>query len=91
MKAVIRFVLRALASVLYGVSRQRRCCRIFRQSDLLIIANHESFLDGLLLGLFLPVDPVFVVHTSIARSWYFRLLLSPGAITSRSIRPARWR
>ena len=46
------------------------------QPRLLVVANHESFLDGLLLGLFLPVDPVFVVHTGVARTWYFRLLLS---------------
>ena len=43
---------------------------------LLIIANHESFLDGLLLGLYLPLDPVFVVHTSIAKRRGFRLMLS---------------
>jgi acyl-[acyl-carrier-protein]-phospholipid O-acyltransferase/long-chain-fatty-acid--[acyl-carrier-protein] ligase len=40
------------------------------------VANHESFLDGLLLGLFLPIDPVFVVHTTIAENFFFRLLLS---------------
>lgn len=43
---------------------------------LLIIANHESFLDGLLLGVALPVDPVFVVHTGVTRSPFFRLVLS---------------
>lgn len=43
---------------------------------LLIIANHESFLDGLLLGVALPVDAVFVVHTGVTRSAFFRLVLS---------------
>jgi acyl-[acyl-carrier-protein]-phospholipid O-acyltransferase/long-chain-fatty-acid--[acyl-carrier-protein] ligase len=43
---------------------------------LLIIANHESFLDGLLLGLYLPLPPVFIVHTSIAKHRVFRLMLS---------------
>lgn len=47
-----------------------------RQERLLVVANHESFLDGLLLGLFLPMDPVFVVHTGVARNPFFRLLLS---------------
>ena len=32
----------------------------------LIVANHEFFLDGLLLAIFLPVDAVFLVHTSLA-------------------------
>ena len=32
---------------------------------LLVIANHESFLDGLLLGLFLPFRATFVVHTTV--------------------------
>lgn len=47
-----------------------------RHERLLVVANHESFLDGLLLGLFLPIDPVFVVHTGVARNPFFRLLLS---------------
>lgn len=42
---------------------------------LLIIANHESFLDGLLLGVTLPFSPVFVVHTGTQRSAFFRLIL----------------
>jgi len=43
---------------------------------LLIIANHESFLDGLLLGLFLPLEPVFVVHTTVIKNPMFRLILA---------------
>jgi len=41
----------------------------------LIVANHESFLDGALLGAFLPVDAVFVVHAQVLQKWYFRWLL----------------
>ena len=75
MRKLLRPLLRGLARLLFRVDIQ------FRQSDfsherLLIVANHESFLDGLLLGLFLPIDPVFVVHTSIANSFWFRILLS---------------
>lgn len=43
---------------------------------LLVVANHESFLDGLLLGLFLPIKATFVVHTTVLESWFFRAILS---------------
>ena len=43
---------------------------------LLVIANHESFLDGLLLGLFLPFHATFVVHTTVLGNPVFRFLLS---------------
>ena len=66
----------------------RLCCRILFRVELrgysslpntqklLIIANHESFLDGLLLGLFLPMRATFVVHTTVLKNPLFRALLS---------------
>jgi len=43
---------------------------------LLLVSNHQSLLDGVLLGAFLPVDPVWVLHTAIARHWWVRLPMS---------------
>lgn len=42
---------------------------------MLIISNHQSFLDGVLLGAFLPISPTYMVHSTVARQWYFRLPL----------------
>jgi len=39
-----------------------------------IAANHTSFLDGILLGAFLPGEPIFAVDTQIARKWWARPL-----------------
>lgn len=44
-------------------------------NGLLIIANHESFLDGLLLGLFLPKRATFVVHSEVLKKPLFRWFL----------------
>src|SRR5690348_11882737 len=50
--------------------------RHFSERRLLIIANHQSLLDGLILAAFLPVDPVFVVHTEVTHNPLYRALLS---------------
>jgi acyl-[acyl-carrier-protein]-phospholipid O-acyltransferase / long-chain-fatty-acid--[acyl-carrier-protein] ligase len=40
-----------------------------------IVVNHVSFLDGLLLASFLPGRPTFAVNTGIANSWWVKPML----------------
>ncbi len=69
-KNVLRVLLKALFRVeVHGDPAT------FRNSRTLVVANHESFIDGLLLGLLMPVHAVFVVHTQIASRPLFRFLL----------------
>lgn len=75
MRWMIRSFLRAVARLLFRV-RVQGDLNVFDSRPLLIVANHESYLDGLLLGLFLPVDPVFIVHTGVVANPWFRLILS---------------
>jgi acyl-[acyl-carrier-protein]-phospholipid O-acyltransferase/long-chain-fatty-acid--[acyl-carrier-protein] ligase len=50
----------------------------FVNARTLIVANHESYIDGLLLAVFLPVQATFVVHTTVARNrlnaWMLRFI-----------------
>lgn len=67
-------VLRGLCRLLFRV-RVAGLENIPQEDRLLIIANHESFLDGLLLGLFLPKRATFVVHNEVLKNFFFRLIL----------------
>lgn len=72
---MLKFFVRLLFRLLFRVEvRNQSGLREF-PGRLLIIANHQSFLDGVLLGAFLPMDPMWVVHTTIARKWVVRLLM----------------
>ena len=74
-KRVLKRLLGLVLRLLFRL-KVEGCTDGLTRPRLLIIANHESFLDGLLLGVALPVDPVFVVHTGVTRSPFFRLVLS---------------
>ena len=67
---MIRLITRALLRWLYRVQVQGT---MEPHAKTLIVANHQSFLDAIVLGAFLPVRPVWVVHTAVAAKWYFRI------------------
>ncbi|MEZ0315639.1 MAG: 1-acyl-sn-glycerol-3-phosphate acyltransferase, partial [Methylophilaceae bacterium] len=60
---MVAAILRFISKILFRIEVSGKQ-HVPDHGKLLIIANHESFLDGLLLGLFLPVRATFVVHTT---------------------------
>jgi acyl-[acyl-carrier-protein]-phospholipid O-acyltransferase / long-chain-fatty-acid--[acyl-carrier-protein] ligase len=71
-KTLVRAVLRVLYRVeVHGIEHARAA---FPRA--VVAANHSSFLDGMLLGAFLPGDPLFAVDTFIARQWWARPFLA---------------
>lgn len=74
-KNMIKTVLRCLLRIVFRI----RVVGSFTRHEgehTVIIANHQSFLDGLILGSMLPIEPVFVINTEIARRPLVRAFLS---------------
>jgi len=68
-RIIVRFILR----LLFGAELRGYVKPVGKT---LIVANHQSFIDGLLLGAFLPFAPTYLVHSQIASKWNFKILLS---------------
>ena len=71
-KAVIRFVLKLLYRV--EVSGMEHMPKPGERA--VVVVNHLSFLDGIMLGAFLPGRPTFAINTHIARSIWIRPFLA---------------
>lgn len=69
MKSMLRAIFRFFFKVELNLSEKAS------NTEGIIVCNHQSFLDGLLLGLFLPQAPLFVIDKAIAKRWYFRIPL----------------
>ena len=70
-KSLLRLILRILYRVkVEGLEHARAAL-----PKAVIAANHASFLDGLLLGAFLPGDPIFAVDTLISKQWWAKPFL----------------
>jgi acyl-[acyl-carrier-protein]-phospholipid O-acyltransferase/long-chain-fatty-acid--[acyl-carrier-protein] ligase len=73
--SMLKVLLRLLCRALFRVE-VRGNSELTAPGSRLVIANHESFLDGLLIGLFLPFKATFVVHATVLKHRLFRLLLA---------------
>lgn len=78
LKSIVKSTLRAAARIAFNVKTKdiEKISDLLKGSDRnIFVCNHPSFLDGIILGLFLPCDPVFLVHSSIFKRPVFRFLL----------------
>ena len=70
-KTVVRFTLKLLYRVeVAGLEHMPK-----PGERAVVVVNHLSFLDGVLLGAFLPGKPTFAVNTHIAQSWWVKPFL----------------
>ena len=72
---MLKIFLRILLTLLYRVKVVG--LENYRQAGkrVLIIANHNSFLDPLILGVFLPDDITFAINTHISQRWWLKPFL----------------
>jgi len=70
---MMRWILRGLLRLCYRVNVTG--LENYRQAGqrVLLVANHTSFLDAVLLAAFLPDRLTFAINTHIARRWWVRL------------------
>jgi acyl-[acyl-carrier-protein]-phospholipid O-acyltransferase/long-chain-fatty-acid--[acyl-carrier-protein] ligase len=72
---MLKWLLRILLTLLYRVEVRGLDNYRAAGNRVLIIANHNSFLDPLLLGVFLPDDITFAIDTQISQRWWLKPFL----------------
>ena len=74
-ETVIKSLVRGALKLAYGVEVVGAENMPAPGTRAVVVVNHVSFLDGLLLAAFLPGTPTFAVHTRIAKAWWIRPFL----------------
>ncbi|MBD9362504.1 AMP-binding protein [Methylomonas fluvii] len=72
---MLKTVLRWLLTLVYRVKVHGLENYAKAGNRVLIVANHTSFLDPLLLGVFLPDDITFAINTQISERWWLKPFL----------------
>jgi acyl-[acyl-carrier-protein]-phospholipid O-acyltransferase/long-chain-fatty-acid--[acyl-carrier-protein] ligase len=72
---MLKVVLRWLLTLVYRVKVHGLENYAKAGNRVLIVANHTSFLDPLLLGVFLPDDITFAINTQISERWWLKPFL----------------
>ena len=74
--AIVKALLGSLLRLLYGVEVKGLDNVRAAGKRAVIVVNHVSFLDPVLLAVLLPEKPTFAVNTAIARRWWIRPFLT---------------
>ncbi|HEX8127306.1 MAG TPA: acyl-[ACP]--phospholipid O-acyltransferase [Allosphingosinicella sp.] len=74
-ETVIKSLVRGLLRLLYRVEVDGASNMPRPGERAVVVVNHVSFLDALLLAAFLPGKPTFAIHTRIAKAWWVRPFL----------------
>jgi acyl-[acyl-carrier-protein]-phospholipid O-acyltransferase/long-chain-fatty-acid--[acyl-carrier-protein] ligase len=72
---LIKAVVRSLLTMVYRVRLEGAENMPREGESAVVVVNHVSWLDGLLLAAFLPGKPTFAIHSRIATIWWVRPLL----------------
>jgi acyl-[acyl-carrier-protein]-phospholipid O-acyltransferase / long-chain-fatty-acid--[acyl-carrier-protein] ligase len=80
LKKVLRKVVGLILTLIYRVEITGRKNYETAGKRVLIVANHTSFLDPLLLWVFLPDDITFAINTHISQRWWLQPFLGLSQI-----------
>ncbi|MBT8420983.1 MAG: AMP-binding protein [Gammaproteobacteria bacterium] len=73
-RRLIKLLLRGVFAVLYRIQIKGIENHKATGKQVLVVANHVSFLDAVLLWVYLPGDPAFAINSHIAQRWWMRLV-----------------
>ena len=74
-ETLVKALVRAVLKLLYRVEIHGAENMPAPGQGAVVVVNHVSYLDGLLLAVFLPGRPTFAVHTRIAQAWWMQPVL----------------
>ncbi len=72
---MFRLILKGLLKLLYNVEIRGLENYSKAGNRVLIVANHLSFLDAILIALYLPEKPMFAINSFMAKCWYLKPFL----------------
>jgi acyl-[acyl-carrier-protein]-phospholipid O-acyltransferase/long-chain-fatty-acid--[acyl-carrier-protein] ligase len=74
-ETVIKALIGALLKAVYRVEVRGGAHMPAAGQGAVVVVNHVSYIDALLLAAFLPGKPTFAVHTRIAQAWWMKPIM----------------
>lgn len=73
---MVKLVLKTILKICYRIEVTGRENYKEAGPRAVVVVNHVSFLDAVLLAVYLPVKPMFAINTHIARAWWVKPFLA---------------